>query len=69
MKNYTPAPIEIGATFRSGASRDELIWRVIGVYAQVVIADSTGGKRRSFSRSFVTYRLTVENEPLTAQAS
>ncbi|NQX11983.1 hypothetical protein HQQ80_10135 [Microbacteriaceae bacterium VKM Ac-2855] len=60
MTNYIPAPIEIGDTFHSGAFNDPLTWRVIGVYAQVVIADSVGGKRRSFSRSFVTYRLSEE---------
>jgi hypothetical protein len=69
VNSYTPAPIDLGATFRSGAARDELIWSVIGVYAQVVIAETTGGKRRNFSRSFVTYRLAAEAEQLTARAS
>lgn len=62
MKSYTPSPIDLGSTFRSGAVRDEFIWTVIGVYAQVVIAETTGGKRRNFSRSFVSYRLDTESQ-------
>lgn len=66
MKSYTPAPIAIGATFRSGAVRDDFVWQVIGVYAQVVIAETTGGRRRNFSRSFVSYRLAAEGQALVA---
>ncbi|WP_146081462.1 hypothetical protein [Rathayibacter sp. AY2B5] len=66
MKRYTPAPVELGAGFGTGAIGDYERWRVVGVYAQVVIAETTGGKRRSYSRSFVTYRLAQEAELLRA---
>ncbi|MBF4461645.1 MULTISPECIES: hypothetical protein [unclassified Rathayibacter] len=66
MKSYTPAPIPLGVTFGTGAIGDYDRWSVVGVYAQVVIAETTGGKRRNFSRSFVAYRLAQEEALLRA---
>lgn len=66
MKSYTPAPVAVGATFGTGAIGDYERWAVVGVYAQVVIAETTGGKRRNYSRSFVTYRLAQEAELMRA---
>ncbi len=69
MKNFSPIPVEIGATFHTGAVSEDAVWRVLGVYAQVIVALSTEGKRRTFSRSFVAYRLMEENRLLSARAS
>ncbi|MBO0984179.1 hypothetical protein NB037_11595 [Rathayibacter sp. ZW T2_19] len=66
MKSYTPAPVALGASFGTGAIGDYERWSVVGVYAQVVIAETPSGKRRSYSRSFVTYRLVQEAELLRA---
>ncbi|SMH31245.1 hypothetical protein SAMN06295885_0567 [Rathayibacter oskolensis] len=66
MKSYTPAPVALGANFGTGAIGDYERWSVVGVYAQVVIAETTGGKRRNYSRSFVTYRLAQEAELMRA---
>lgn len=66
MKSYTPAPVALGASFGTGAIGDYERWSVIGVYAQVVIAETSSGKRRNYSRSFVTYRLAQEADLIRA---
>lgn len=66
MKSYIPAPVALGASFGTGAIGDYERWSVIGVYAQVVIAETSNGKRRNYSRSFVTYRLAQEADLIRA---